>query len=185
MTKYLIDESSKTIFIKSNHVKIMHKLSLKITIIIFSGSFNQPLNNIPNTINCLYFNSLYFKQPLNNLPNSIIEIEINIENYDFVLNNLPNLLQKLKVYNLLCNNLPNSLIHLTILYNKPYHLNNLHYLPKSIKILILIIHSRYDASNLNIILPIITNLKLSENNTYNYDILSRNTCALYKLELNK
>jgi hypothetical protein len=104
MNEYLI-ENNKMIFDKffkkplDNYYKIMEYNN--ITFLELGLLFNQPIDNLPNSLTHLEF-YIYskFNQEINNLPNSLTHLTLGLE------------------FNQEINNLPNSLTHLTLGYNR-------------------------------------------------------------------
>ncbi len=89
-------------------------------------SFNQPIDNLPNTLTLLKL-GYSFNQSIDNLPNTIKELTLG-KNFNQPIDDLPNSLTHLTIgeyYNSPIDNLPNSLTHLTLgnKFNQP--INNL------------------------------------------------------------
>jgi hypothetical protein len=116
-----------------HHFKNLTELTIDIE------DFDEPLDNLPNTIKTLYILSGVYTQPLNNLPNGLIELHFNSE-YDCVpyaldLDNLPQSLEKLILpgkYKGNLDNLPSNLKYLEISYDYEGTINNL---PDSLEVL--------------------------------------------------
>jgi hypothetical protein len=96
------------------------------------SNYNEPLDNLPNTITYLNIGYLY-RQSLDNLPNSIMHLKIG-NSFDKPLDNLPNTITCLEfdefaAFNQLVDNLPNSITHIVFGsdFNQP--IDNL---PKSV-----------------------------------------------------
>ena len=66
------------------------------------SKFNQPINNLPNSITHLTL-GLDFNQPINNLPNSITNLTLG-QKFNQQINNLPNSLTHLEFYEYSCFN---------------------------------------------------------------------------------
>lgn len=79
---------------------------------IFSDEFNQTLDYLPKSLlslDILYrntFSKAQFNQPINNLPKTLKSLYIDIDNFNQSLDYLPNDLQKLKIKNTLQFNQP-------------------------------------------------------------------------------
>lgn len=114
--------------------------------------FDELLDNLPNTIKRLWILSSMFNKPLNNLPNGLIELHFNTEcecePYTFDLDNLPQSLERLILpanYKGKLDNLPSNLKYLEISYNFEESINNL---PDSIeKIFWISIYEYKDTNN--------------------------------------
>jgi hypothetical protein len=101
--------------------------------------FNEPLDNLPNTIKKLSIYSTVYNQPLNNLPNGLIDLHFSTRcecnDYTFDLDYLPQSLEKLILpgnYKGNLDNLPSNLKYLEISYDFEKSINNL---PDSIETL--------------------------------------------------
>ena len=86
--------------------------------------FNQPVNNLPNSLTYLKFGELgHFNQPVDNLPNSLTYLEFG-RYFNQQINFLPDSLKYLKLgshFNQSLENLPSSLIRIEFgdRYDKP------------------------------------------------------------------
>ena len=91
-------------------------------------SFNQKLDNLPQTLNYLYLNLMY-EQEINTLPENIILIEFTSNsNFNKTIDHLPNRLQHLRLcsnFNHKINNLPNTLTYLELGTDFNHNLDNL------------------------------------------------------------
>ncbi len=101
-------------------------LSNSITELIFGNSFNQHVDNLPNSITHLTFGNS-FNQPVDNLPNSITHLTFG-NSFNQPVDNLPNSITHLTFgnsFNQPVDNFPNSITHLTFgdSFNQP--VNNL------------------------------------------------------------
>lgn len=85
--------------------------------IIFEQNFNQPIDNLPNTLIEIYFSELSkFNKSLDCLPNSLKILTLG-NNYNQPIDNLPTSLTELTLgnnYNQPLDYLPQSMTHLTI-----------------------------------------------------------------------
>ncbi len=77
--------------------------------------FNQPIDNLPNTITHLILGT-NFDKPIDNLPNTIIHLTLD-HSFNQAIDNLPNTITHLRLgtlFNQPIDNLPNSITHLTL-----------------------------------------------------------------------
>ena len=90
------------------------------------GKFNQPIDNLPNSIKYLMLGN-HFDQPINNLPNSLIKLNLG-QYFNHPVDNLPNTIIELELddsFNQPINNLPQSLKYLTLGNNFNQSVHNL------------------------------------------------------------
>lgn len=112
-----------------SHFKNLKKLN------IIDNTFNELLDCLPDTIECLIIKSNIFNQPLDNLPIFLKELNIISSKYIQQLDNLPSNLKKLKIHNFSgksLDNLPNNLEYLYIEYDNNFENIILNNLPDSI-----------------------------------------------------
>ena len=150
-------KENESFIIKNKYLKlfdnilIILKHNVTITKLIFDEDFNQPLDNLPNTITHLSFSKYSkFNYPLDNLPNSITYLEFG-SHFNHPLNNLPNTITHLTIgskFNHPLNNLPNTITHLS--FSKYSKFNQLvDNLPKSLTHLEFGYHFNQSINNLS------------------------------------
>ncbi len=128
-------------------------------------NFNQPLNNLPESLKVLW-TSCHFNQPLDNLPNRLINLRTG---GDFIqpLDNLPNSLQVLEIgeqYKHSLEKLPESIKFLTICSDSARTIN---YLPPNLETLVLKYVKQYYIDSY-IIPKTLNQIILIESNIVNY-----------------
>lgn len=173
----------------------INNLPYSLKILTLGNNFNNSLDYLPNSIThlmigrgCLkYFNaSCKFNQPINDLPNSLIELTFSDESiFQKKLDNLPNSLKKIRLsgyYTGTIENLPDG-IETIILgptwlkYNeKTYYplclKNKINKLPKSLKKFYYIkyyVNEEFKELDFNNFKLLNKNLKKSYNNPYNFE----------------
>ena len=92
----------------------------------FKNKYNQPIDNLPNSIQKIFF-GYAFNKLVNNLPNSIISLTFGSQ-FNQLVDNLPNSIQSLtfgSIFSQSINNLPSSIINLTFGQNFNLLVDNL------------------------------------------------------------
>jgi hypothetical protein len=150
-----IDEISKckTIIFGSEFNQPINDLPNTIESITFGKNFNQPINNLPLNLKILNIEQGYeegkFNNPVDNLPLGLGKLIISSESFNQSLDNLPSGLKYLEINSIMFNqpidNLPNGLVELKITgdFNQP--IDNL---PDSLENLDLTCDINYSVDNL-------------------------------------
>ena len=102
ITDEMIEEMKKykkVYFGDSFNQSICDCLPNTITHINIGYSFNQSLDNLPSTIQCIYFGANnIFNMPLDNLPEGLVDLDLNMcRNFNQPINKLPSSLEILKL----------------------------------------------------------------------------------------
>jgi hypothetical protein len=83
--------------IKCDNLDGINSYKNLLSLTICKYSFNQPLDNLPETLQSLAIESSSFKQKLNKLPNGLLSLSLQCFGYDRSLGDLPNGLQSLEI----------------------------------------------------------------------------------------
>ncbi len=87
-----------------NFISSLHYGLKELYILGDESAFDEPINNLPSTLEILHIESIIFNQNLDNLPEGLKDLRIYTDSFTHSLSYLPNALEKLelKSFNLCC-----------------------------------------------------------------------------------
>lgn len=95
---FLPDELEELELLNTANFRV-DNLPKKLRILTFGSSFNQPIDNLPDSVEEIFFFSIpepyvFFNQPINNLPRNLKKLQLS-EDFNHSLDNLPHSLELL------------------------------------------------------------------------------------------